>query len=115
MIIHAAGMGWHYMSKATCLIRPHVFYVFCCCCVEDRQDLLHDSPRSKKTWVRQVVLDKWFPLTVDYHHYNRDHGFEVSSVDLKCSKAPDAVHRCFMQPVDYHHYNCDHGFEVNQV
>ena len=30
--------------------------------VKDHQHLLHDSPRSKKTCVRQVALDKWLPL-----------------------------------------------------
>ena len=30
--------------------------------VEDHHTLLHCSPRLKKTCVRQVVLDKWFPL-----------------------------------------------------
>ena len=23
---HAPDMGWHYLSKATCLTRPHLFY-----------------------------------------------------------------------------------------
>ena len=29
--------------------------------VKDHQTLLHYSPPLKKTCVRQVVLDKWFP------------------------------------------------------
>ena len=30
--------------------------------VKEHHNLLHDSTRLKKTCVRQVVLDKWFPL-----------------------------------------------------
>ena len=30
--------------------------------VKDHHILLHDSPLLKKTCVRQVVLDEWFPL-----------------------------------------------------
>ena len=32
--------------------------------VKDRHDLLHCSPLLKKTCVRQVVLDKWFPPSI---------------------------------------------------
>ena len=31
--------------------------------VNDHHTLLHDSPPSKKTCVRQVALDKWLPPT----------------------------------------------------
>ena len=53
-----------YLSNATCLIRPHLCYV--CVCVrrvKDHYVLPYDSPRLKNTCVRQVVLDKRFPLT----------------------------------------------------
>ena len=41
-----AELRGHYLSNATCLIRPRLV-----------------SPLSKRTCVRQVVLDKWFPLS----------------------------------------------------
>ena len=54
-------LGWHYLSNATCLlIRPRLFCVFRR--VKDHRNLLHCSPCLKKTCVRQVVLDKRFPL-----------------------------------------------------
>ena len=34
------------------------------CCVKDHNDLLYHSPLLKKTCVGQVVLDKWFPLSM---------------------------------------------------
>ena len=53
-------LGWHYLSNATCLIRPHSL------CFPARRrssrNLPHDSPLLKKTCVKQLVLDKWFPL-----------------------------------------------------
>ena len=49
--------GWHYLSnEATfvlCVFRR----------VKDRHNLLHDLPLLKEPCVRQVVLDKWFPLS----------------------------------------------------
>ena len=32
--------------------------------VREHQNVLHSSPLLKKTSVRRVVLDKWFPLIV---------------------------------------------------
>ena len=57
---YVCHVGWHYLSNATCLIRPH----FCCifCHVKDHRNSLHRSLLSKKSCVRQGVLDKWFPL-----------------------------------------------------
>ena len=55
-------IGWHYLSNATCLIRPHLFYA---CLVVSRITTLawlHYSPCMKKTSVRQVVLVEWLPL-----------------------------------------------------
>ena len=46
---------WHYLSNATCLIRPHVFYALFRR-VKDDHGLLHCSPLSKKTYVRQVIV-----------------------------------------------------------
>ena len=39
-------------------------FVLCVCCsrVQDHYNVLHYSPISKKTSVRQVVIDKWLPL-----------------------------------------------------
>ena len=59
-------VGWHYLSNATCQIRPHLFYVFFGR-VKDHHNLLHYSPLLKKACVRQVVLDKWFPLIRTTH------------------------------------------------
>ena len=52
--------GWHYLSNATCLIRPRLFYV--CSRVKDHDNSLHYSPLVKKTCIRQTVFDEWFPL-----------------------------------------------------
>ena len=57
----ATTIGWHYLSNATCLIRPRSFYVSVCR-VKEHRNVLHCSPLLKNTCVRQVVLDKWFPL-----------------------------------------------------
>ena len=56
-----APFGRHYLSKAACLMRPQLFHA---CFVVSRITMTCDnhSPRLKKTCVRQVVLDKWFPL-----------------------------------------------------
>ena len=35
--------------------------------VKNPHSLRNDSPRSKKTCVRQVVLDEWLPLSEDAH------------------------------------------------
>ena len=53
-------VGWHYLSKATCLIQPHLFCAFVGY-VKDHHNLDNYSPRLKKPCVRQVVLDKCFP------------------------------------------------------
>ena len=57
------GLGRHYLSNATatCLIQASsiscIVYT-----VKDHHNLLHSSPLLKKTYIRQVVLDKLFPL-----------------------------------------------------
>ena len=55
------SFGWHYLSNATCLIRPHLLHSTF---IVSRITILCqiNSPRFKKTLVRQVALDKWFPL-----------------------------------------------------
>ena len=56
--------GCHNLSNTTCLIRPHLVYALCVFRrVKDHHHLLHDSPLLKNTCLRQVVIDKWFPLT----------------------------------------------------
>ena len=50
-------IGWRYLSNAD----SFVFYGITC--LVGYLSLLHDSPLLKSTCVRQVVLDKWFPLT----------------------------------------------------
>ena len=58
----AAGFGWHYLSNAT--LSNAASFVLCVFRrVKDHHNLLHSSPLWEKTCVRQVVLDKWFPLT----------------------------------------------------
>ena len=52
-------LGWHFLPNATCLLRPHLSYALS---AKDHHDLLHSSLLLKRTCVRQVVLDKWFPL-----------------------------------------------------
>ena len=47
-------------------IRPHLFYVFPC--VKDHHNLAQYSPLLKNTCVRQVALDKWFPLNRGVQH-----------------------------------------------
>ena len=75
-----ANLGWHYLSSTTCLIRliefatlfatfeKQVVVCFMCCCFcsfRDHHNLLHSSPLlKKKTCVRRVVLDEWFPLNI---------------------------------------------------
>ena len=52
--------GWHYLFNAICLIRPHMLYALF---VVSRIITICDILRHclKKSCVRQVVLDKWFP------------------------------------------------------
>ena len=53
----ARSLWWHYLSKATCPIRPHLFYsVFRR--VKGHHTLLHHSSLLKNTCGIQVVLDK---------------------------------------------------------
>ena len=54
--------GWHYLSDATCLMRPRLLCFFRR--VKYDHNLLHYSPLLKETFVRQSVVDKWFPLIV---------------------------------------------------
>ena len=57
----AALIAWHYLSNATCLIQASL--VLCALRrVKHHCTLLHSSPLLKKTFVRRVVIDKWFPL-----------------------------------------------------
>ena len=61
--LSGALFGWHYLSNATCLICHTASCVLCAVySVKDHHDLLDCSPLLKNTCVRQVVLDKWFPL-----------------------------------------------------
>ena len=57
----STSIGWHYLSNATCLMRPHVFYVLL---VASRSTIvcyiLHHFRRKK--CVRLIVLEKCFPL-----------------------------------------------------
>ena len=56
-----AMTGWHYLSNATCLIRPRLFYVLF---VVSRIALICYIIRYFwRNCVRQVVSDKWLTLT----------------------------------------------------
>ena len=50
-----------YIYNATCPIRPRLSDVFLR--VKEHHDLLNVSLPLKKSCFRQVVLDKWFPLS----------------------------------------------------
>ena len=56
------------LYRAALLVQRYLLYtasLFLCVVrrVKEHHKVLHDSPLLKKTCVRQVVLDKWFPLS----------------------------------------------------
>ena len=55
-------LGWHYLSKATCLIRPRSLVMRASSC-QGYHNCYIRRHFCRKTCVRQVVLDKWFPLS----------------------------------------------------
>ena len=56
-----AAVPW---ANATCLILNTASFVLCAVySVKDRHTFPNCSPLSKKTCVRHVALDKWFPLS----------------------------------------------------
>ena len=56
----------HYLSNTSCLIRPRLCYALL---TVPRIAIIckRYSPLLKKVCVRQVVLDKWFPLNNDVY------------------------------------------------
>ena len=87
---HGTVLRWHYVSQATCLMRPRLFYAFGR--VKDHRNLPHYSAHLKKPCVRQVVLDKWFPLrygTVWYAWGGRRHALRTRPAQAAPS-APSA-------------------------
>ena len=64
LYIHIYIYIYNYLSKATCLMRPSLVARALPSVEDHHHHLLQCSPRLKKTCVRQVVLDKGFPLTV---------------------------------------------------
>ena len=57
------SFGWDYLSNAACLIRPR--FVLCAVYgVKGHHTLPNELRLLKNVCVRQVVLDKWFPLTL---------------------------------------------------
>ena len=52
----------HYLSNRAS------FVVFVFRRVKDDHNLLHHSPRLKKTCIREAVIDKWFPPMTAGHH-----------------------------------------------
>ena len=62
IMILVITIGWHYLSYR--YLSKAASFVSCAFLpVKDHHDLPHASPLLKKACVRQVVLDKWFPLT----------------------------------------------------
>ena len=55
------SFGWHYLSNTARLIRPRLFRALRR--VRDHDNLPKYSPRLQNTCVRQVMLDKWLPLS----------------------------------------------------
>ena len=55
--VWAALLVYRYLSNAASFVLRVVYSV------KDHHGLLRDSPLLKKTCIRQVVSDKWFPLT----------------------------------------------------
>ena len=55
--------GGVYLSDATSRLNAASFVLCAFRRVKDHHTLPNDSPRPKKTCIRQAVLDKWFPLT----------------------------------------------------
>ena len=83
-----ATLGWHYLSNATCMIQAS--FVLCVCFrVKGHHHLLHGSPLLKKSWVRQVALDKWFPLTTATAAQAAARNFARSSAERR-----DGARRC---------------------
>ena len=54
-------LRWHYLSNATRLMRPRLFYA--CFVVSRITTICYSIRRLRKTFVRQVALEKWFPLS----------------------------------------------------
>ena len=85
-----ALFGWHYLSNATCPIRPHLFYALFIV-ARITIFMLDYSPLLKKTCFRQVVLDKWFPLI-----YGRFSAFEHSL--WQTASRPRSFQACHARP-----------------
>ena len=65
-VFNSVTYYWRCLSNATSCLSNAASFVLCVVRhVEDHHNLLHDSPLLKKTCVGQVVLDKWFPLSVE--------------------------------------------------
>ena len=54
--------GWHYLSNATCLLRPHPLYALLTVS-RITPSVATLFAALGETHVRQVVLDKWLPLS----------------------------------------------------
>ena len=65
------SFGWHYLSDATCLMRPRLFYVLFA--VSRITVICCNIHHLKKSYVRQVVLDKWVPLIHTFFRWDRSH------------------------------------------
>ena len=56
-------LGWHYLSHATCLVRPHLFLFRASACLIIRLiEFAALFVTFEEDIVRQVAFDKWLPL-----------------------------------------------------
>ena len=94
------GIGWQYLSNATCLIQAS-FVVSVFCRVKEHHNVPHSSARFKNTCVGQVVSDKWFPLREPALLLSRDapHRTAQSNPVQARPKAPRPCSKIPVQPV----------------
>ena len=77
-------------------------------CVKDDHNLLYFSPFLKKTFVSQVVLDKWFPL--NEYEYNRDVVITIIIITIIIiviiiiSSSSTICHNYYHHYYHYYHY-----------
>ena len=72
-------------------------FVFCVVySVKDHHNSLHCSPLLKNTCVRQVVLDKWFPLIQSSHLVSRRGRRRVRQLAERLGLAPCFLICCFV-------------------
>ena len=79
------AIGWHYLSNATCLIRPRLFYA--CFVVKDHHDLLCYSPPLKNTCVRQAAsecIENTIDMNIPFILFKMNHYLPKLVVTATC-------------------------------